>query len=433
MTRDVGIDLTACWRPRVGMVTLALQLTSHLLDAGAHRYTLFCSRERPAGLEGVPCRVVLSPYRHELVNKLRWLPRVEAEAGLDAMFYPYWPCPPRRRRDAPPVAVEIHDLAFRVRPDEVPWQQRAYMGSLVPPALRRAARVLVPSEATRRDLLVHYPVPGLEERICVVPEGWSLGEVEPGRLPGTLRPGFLLAVGTIEPRKNYGRLLAAYRLLKARGVAPPLVVVGRPGWACGRTLADLRAEPGVHLLGHVDDATLRALYRAAVVLAFPSLYEGFGLPLLEAMAEGLPVVAGAAGSLPELAGGAAVLVEPTDVEAIADGLWRALCDSELRARLSTAGRARAAEFTWERAARATAAALDEVILGSCPAPALRRPMASDSDAPARRSDRPPAHVAGCVRPGAVPEPGPRAGSLRRPPSADHPPAGEARRGGGEDR
>jgi glycosyltransferase involved in cell wall biosynthesis len=345
------------------MVTLALQLTAHLLNLGSHRYTLFCSRERPAGLESVPCRAVLSPYRHELANKLRWLPSVEAEAELDAMFYPYWPCPPWRRGDAPPVVVEIHDLAFRVRPDEVPWQQRAYLGSLVPPALRRAGRVLVPSEATRRDLLEHYPMPGLEERVRVIPEGWSLGDVEPGRLPEQLQPGFLLAVGTIEPRKNYGRLLAAYRLLKRRGVAPPLVIVGRPGWAYGGTLADLRAEPGVRLLGHVDDATLRALYQAAVALAFPSLYEGFGLPLLEAMAEGLPVVAGAAGSLPELAGGAAVMVEPTDVEAIADGLERVLCDSELRKQLSTAGRARAADFTWERAAWATVSALDEVMVG----------------------------------------------------------------------
>jgi len=360
--RGVGVDLTACWRPRVGMVTLALELTTHLLELGAHRYTLFCSRERPAGLKAAPCRAVLSPYRHELVNKLRWLPSVEAEAGLDAVLYPYWPPPPWRRWNAPPVAVEIHDLAFRVRPDEVPWQQRAYMGSLVPPALRRAARVLVPSEATRRDLLEHYPVPGLEERLRVIPEGWSLGRVEPGGLPEGLQPGFLLAVGTIEPRKNYGRLLAAYRLLRARGVAPPLVVVGRPGWAYGRTLADLRAEPGVRVLGHVDDATLRALYQAAAALAFPSLYEGFGLPLLEAMAEGLPAVAGAAGSLPELAGGAALVVEPTDVEAIADGLERVLCDSELRARLSAAGRARAMEFTWDRAAQATARALDEAML-----------------------------------------------------------------------
>src|SRR5205085_8791458 len=153
---------------------------------------------------------------------------------------------------------------------------------------------------------------------------------------------YLLAVGTVEPRKNYPRLLQAYRRLKDRGLSMPLAVAGKAGWAYGRTLDDLRNEKGVRLLGHVDDATLRALYRSASALAFPSLYEGFGLPLLEAMAEGLPAVVGGAGALPELAGDAAALVDPLDVGAIADGLERVLCDGALRARLAVAGPARAA-------------------------------------------------------------------------------------------
>jgi glycosyltransferase involved in cell wall biosynthesis len=361
MVREIGIDLTACWRARVGMVTLALELTGEMLAAHPERrYTLFCSRERPAGLEDAACRAVLSPYRHEVLNKLRWLPAVEGAAGLDAMLYPYWPCPPRRPAGAPPAVMFVHDLAFRARPGEVPWQQRLYMGSILGPALRRSAAVLTPSEATRRDLLEHYPIAGLAERTRVVPEGWSLSEVTPGPLPGGLEPGFLLAVGTIEPRKNYPRLLAAYRLLKARGPAPPLVVVGRVGWAYGRALDQLRAEPGVRLLGHVDDATLRGLYQSAAALAFPSLYEGFGLPLLEAMADGLPVVAGRAGALPELAADAALLVDPLEVEAIADGLARVLGDSELRARLAASGRRRAACYTWKAAASATLDVLDQL-------------------------------------------------------------------------
>jgi alpha-1,3-rhamnosyl/mannosyltransferase len=254
----------------------------------------------------------------------------------------------------------VHDLAYRVRPREVPWQQRVYMGGVMAGALRRAAAVLTPSEATRDDLLRHYPQPGLAERVTVVPEGWSLGTVAPGALPEGLEPGFLLAVGTIEPRKNYPRLLAAYRLLRDRGGAPPLVVVGRVGWAYGGALDELRSTPGVRLLSGVDDPTLRALYRSAAALAFPSLYEGFGLPLLEAMAEGLPAVAGNAGALPELAGDAAVLVDPLDVEAIAAGLERALGDSELRARLTAAGPARAAGYTWTAAARATLEVLDHL-------------------------------------------------------------------------
>jgi alpha-1,3-rhamnosyl/mannosyltransferase len=252
----------------------------------------------------------------------------------------------------------VHDLAFRVRPAEVPWQQRAYLGSVLPPALRQAAAVLVPSRATARDLLDHYPLPGLAERVHRVPEASGLDGVEPTALPPGLAPGFLLAVGTIEPRKNYPRLLAAYRRLKARAVDVPLVIAGRVGWAYGSALDELRAEPGVRLLGHVDDGTLRALYRSAAALAFPSLYEGFGLPLLEAMGEGLPAVAGAAGGLPELAGDAALLVDPLDVDAIADALSRVLEDSELRGRLAAAGRARAALYTWSAAAEATWRILD---------------------------------------------------------------------------
>jgi glycosyltransferase involved in cell wall biosynthesis len=363
MVRSLGVDLTACWRPRAGMGTVAIHLTERMraIAGPERRFTLFCSRERPAALDGVTgATEVLSPHRHEVLNKLRWLPRAEVGAGLDAMLYPYWPCPPRRRRGAPPAVMVVHDLAFRVRPHEVPWQQRVYMGSILPGALRRSARVLTPSEATRRALLERYPLPGLADRVEVVPEGWSLGAVEPAPLPAGLEPGFLLAVGTIEPRKNYPRLLAAYRLLRARGPAPPLVVVGRVGWAYGSALDELRAEPGVRLLTGVDDPGLRGLYRAAGALAFPSLYEGFGLPLLEAMADGLPALVGDAGALPELAGDAALLVDPLDVEAIADGLERVLGDGALRDRLAAAGRCRAARYTWDAAAVATLRALDRL-------------------------------------------------------------------------
>ncbi|MBO0686698.1 MAG: glycosyltransferase, partial [Candidatus Dormibacteraeota bacterium] len=182
---NLGVDLTACWRPRVGMVTVGIELTRELLAAAPEgtSLTLFCSRERPAEFASSDAPVVLSPWRHEVANKLRWLPAVEGEAGLDVMLYPYWPSPPRRRPGAPPAAVFVHDLAFRVRPDEVPWQQRIYMGSILGPSLRQAAAVITPSEATRRDLLLHYPVHGLEERTRVVPEGRSLDRVEPGALP----------------------------------------------------------------------------------------------------------------------------------------------------------------------------------------------------------------------------------------------------------
>src|SRR5207244_1929046 len=183
----------------------------------------------------------------------------------------------------------------------------------------------------------------------------------PGPLPDGVEPGYILAVGTIEPRKNYPRLLAAYRQLRGRRGAlpfiingrpgvPQLVIAGRAGWAYGDTLQRIAAEPGVRYLGHVDEPTLAALYESASVLAFPSLYEGFGLPLLEAMSRGVPAVVGAAGALPELAVGAAISVNAEDITAIAGALERLLADESLRQKLGAEGKRLARGYTWANAA-----------------------------------------------------------------------------------
>jgi glycosyltransferase involved in cell wall biosynthesis len=313
---------------------------------------------------------VLSPYRHEVALKMRWLPTVEPQLECDAILYPYWPSPPFRHRAAPPAAVFVHDLAFRLRPSEVPWQQRAYLGAVMGRALRDAAAVLVPSESTRRDLLACYPIAGLDSKTTVIPEGVPTA-APAGPLPDGLEPGFILAVGTVEPRKNYPRLLAAFRQLRGRqgslpfiingrpGV-PQLVIAGRPGWAYGDTLQRIAAEPGVRYLGHVDEPTLSALYQAASVLAFPSLYEGFGLPLLEAMSHGVPAVVGLDGSLPDLAAGAALPVKPDDIASIAAGLERLLSDTKLREELGREGKKRAGTLTWTRAAQSTIEVLRRV-------------------------------------------------------------------------
>jgi glycosyltransferase involved in cell wall biosynthesis len=353
------------------MITVAIELSRAIVARKSKdEITLLCSRERPSGLEGLDCEAVLSPYRHELAQKARWLRTVESELECDAILYPYWPSPPFRRHHAPPAAVFVHDLAFRQRPQEVPWQQRLYMGTVLGSALRNAAAVLVPSESTRRDLVDLYKVPDLESKVEVVSEGLPL-PVPAGPLPDGLEPGFILAVGTIEPRKNYQRLLAAFRQLRGRGGSlpfiingrpgvPQLVIAGRTGWAYGDTLQRIAAEPGVRYLGHVDEPTLTALYESASVLAFPSLYEGFGLPLLEAMAHGVPAVIGAVGSLPELAGEAAITVEPEDAASIAGGLERLLSDATLRQEMGEKGKRRAATFTWDRAADQTLAVLRRI-------------------------------------------------------------------------
>ena len=352
------------------MLTVAVELAKALVEGGSRdRFALLCSRERPAGLEALDCDAFFAPYRHELALKTRWLPAVEPLLESDAILYPYWPSPPFRRAGAPPAVIFVHDLAFRLRAPEVPWQQRLYLRTVLPRALRQSAAVLVPSETTRNDLLRIYPMKGLEPKVHIIPEGLPPA-VEPGPLPDGLEPGFILAVGTVEPRKNYPRLLAAYRQLRGRAVpfiinghpgVPQLVIAGRPGWAYGDTLSRIQAEPGVRYLGHVDEPTLESLYRSASVLVFASLYEGFGLPLLEAMGHGVPAVVGAAGALPELALGAAVSVDAEDTNAIAGGLERLLADESLRSKLGEEGRRRARGYTWANAAERTLEVLHRVI------------------------------------------------------------------------
>src|SRR5690349_16955975 len=130
-----AIDVTACWRPqRAGMLTVSLELTKAIADHKKkdEEITLLCSRGRPEALETLDAEAMLSDYRHEVPLKLRWIPTVEAQIDADAILYPYWPSPPFRRAGAPPAAVFVHDLAFRLTPREVPWQQRLYFGALLP-------------------------------------------------------------------------------------------------------------------------------------------------------------------------------------------------------------------------------------------------------------------------------------------------------------
>src|SRR5712691_669460 len=188
------------------MLTVAVELSRALVNArSGDDFVLICSRERPESLRDLDCEAVFTPHRHELAVKARWLPAVEPLLECDAILYPYWPSPPFRRPGAPPAAIFVHDLAFRIRPGEVPWQQRLYFRIFLPRALRQAAAVLVPSESTKHDLLRLYPLAGLEQRLEVIPEGLT-PRAAAGPLPDGVEPGFVLAVGTVEPRKNYPRL-----------------------------------------------------------------------------------------------------------------------------------------------------------------------------------------------------------------------------------
>jgi glycosyltransferase involved in cell wall biosynthesis len=293
------------------------------------------------------------------------LPRIEWFVRFDVLFAPNFAPPPTR---APRLVVTIHDLAFRLMPvtapHAVPWWRRA-----VERAVAEAARVIVPSAATRRDLVRLYGM--AEDRIAVVPLAVDHDRFRPPRAEEVaavrarfgLPERYLLFLG-LDRRKNLPGMLEAFARLPAAG-RPTLAIAGARPWepddrdptadALAALAPDVRADV-VHL-GYVEEAWTPALLGGATALVFPSRYEGFGLPVLEALATGTPVVASDVSSLPELVDGAAVLVDPEDPAAIADGVRRVLDDADLRAKLREGGIARAAAFTWDETARQTAEAI----------------------------------------------------------------------------
>ncbi len=259
--------------------------------------------------------------------------------GLDVLHCPSFRGP---LRSSTPLVLTVHDVAVLRHPDAFNRWTRTYSRAFVPRVVRAARRVIAVSEFTKRELVDLLAIP--EDRIRVIPN--AVGE--PFVPNGDRAEGeYVLAVGTREPRKNLARLVRAAQLA---GVE--LRVAGARGWGG----ADVRGD-GVRVLGYVEDDELARLYRGALCVAYPSLYEGFGIPVLEALACGAPVVTSAGTAMAEVADGAALLVDPQDANAIADGIREAIARRE---ELAALGPQRARAFTWQAAAEATAAVYREL-------------------------------------------------------------------------
>lgn len=261
--------------------------------------------------------------------------------------------------------VAVHDLSFRAHPEYFPRTVAWYMRWLTGRAIQQAQRILTISEFSRQEICRFYCVN--PAKIVVTPLAVS-AEFQPAS-PATaaydqaamarydLKLPYILALGNIHPRKNMARLLAAYRCLRQQSKnVPAMVWAGLPRWESSQLLTEARAA-GVILPGFIAQEDLPALYRQAAMLVYPSLYEGFGLPPLEAMACGVPVVTSNTTSLPEVVGEAGLTVDPTNTEAITAAMARLLADASLAEHLCQAGLARAAEFTWTRTAQNTIACL----------------------------------------------------------------------------
>jgi len=269
-----------------------------------------------------------------------------------------------------PTVLIVYDLVPFEQPELANRRSLVVERLTAAGALRRAAGIVAISEATARSLAAHFGAAA--EKCTVAPLGVRLpGAAAPDRsgLEGLPQPGFVLSVGTLEPRKNIPRLIAAYKRLEpALQEAHPLVLVGPQGWQMGETWESIRAlGKRCLVLGHVSDRALAELYRRCAAFCYPSLGEGFGLPVLEAMAAGAAVITSDLSSLPEVGGDAVEYVDPREVASIAAGIERILRDPLRREELGKRARERALSFTWERFAERVLEAISATIAPSAAA------------------------------------------------------------------
>lgn len=305
----------------------------------------------------------------ERLLKLRWLaglgPSVTAAAGPLDLFHS--PHVDHMASGATPRVLTVHDLCFLTHPAFFPWKDRVLHQLGLRRSLSGARLVIAVSEATAAAVREHLGLAA--DRIRVIPEAPAavfaaapaLAAVEAARRLSGDAP-YALFVGTLEPRKDVTGLVQAFTLARRRaGLPHRLLIVGRPGWKSAPllTAADAGAAAGVVRLGYLTDEVVAALMAAAGCFVYPSLAEGFGLPVLEAMAAGAPVVISDARALVEVSGGAAEVVPAGDPEALAARLADVLGDAARQAHLAARGRRRAAEFSWDGTARATLAAYSE--------------------------------------------------------------------------
>ena len=362
----VGYDATAAVRQSAGIGRYARELLIALnalpveeqyrLPFAAHGASVALP---PLGPNFRPCGIPITDrVANAMWQRLRLPVPIELRTGrLDVFHSPDFSLAPSRA----PAILTVHDLAFEIMPQVCYPTLAAYLHRVVPRCVRRAEAVIVPSNHVKSDIVKQFGTD--PAKVHVIPEGssGSFGS-EPSDLDGQivkryrLRTPFLLTVGTLEPRKNLERLLDAFARLRDRGSEVHLMIAGKPGWLYQGIFERHQAlglGKTVRFLRNVDDAALASLYRRAAAVVYPSLYEGFGLPVLEALASGAPVVCSGNTSMPEVAGNAALYVDPWDVEDIAQTIEDLLSDEQLQSRLRQAGPPRAADFTWGRTAQRT--------------------------------------------------------------------------------
>jgi glycosyltransferase involved in cell wall biosynthesis len=356
VTLTVGLDTTYGYLSDTGIGRYVRSLSAALAELEDPRVVEFAAIREPA--TNRPRRLAQAVRREG-----GWYPftlsRRALAAGCTVLHVPH---PTVVRAGRLPLVVTVHDLQPLIRPRLFTHWPRAQLRASIP-VVRRAARVVTHSEATREGVIERLGVPA--DRVVAAPLGVSagFGPADPANVLARLgiEGRYLLSVGALEPRKNLTTTIRAYERVAAAAPDVRLVVVGPRGWRNGEFDSLAAKAPGVQVTGYLPDRDLAALYSGASCFVYPSLGEGFGLPVLEAMACGAPIVASNRTSLPEVVGDAGLLTDAEDEEEVSDAILRILMSDGLSAELSGNALRRAAEFTWERCAAVTARAYREAM------------------------------------------------------------------------
>ena len=371
MIRCVRIGIDARKLHDFGIGTYIRNLLRQL--ARLDRETEFVLFSRPEDREGLAAlgpnfRAVAETAGNYSVSEQLRIPLALRRERVTLFHAPHYVLPPLVGCRA---VVTIHDCIHLMFPQYLPHRvAHAYARASIALAARRATRVLTVSESSKRDILRFVDAP--EDKIDVIYNSYDErfgvepreGDVVRVRERYQLHDEFVLYAGNVKPHKNLERLIDAFHLVRNRGLDHlKLVLIGdeiSKYSALRRAVHQHQLHKYVRFLGYLPEETLAVMYRLAGVFVFPSLYEGFGLPPLEAMASGTPVVTSNVSSLPEVAGDAALLVDPYDPHAIADGIFRVLTNEDLRRDLRRKGLARAHQFSWEQSVRRVRAIYGEV-------------------------------------------------------------------------
>ena len=362
----IGIDYSrATVEQKTGTETYAKQLVDAMLSLpSAHTFRLYTKRTIPFAHPKVQTKTIPYPYLWTQLG-------LAGECFLhppDILFIPAHTLPVIRRPHLKTV-VTIHDLGAEYLPGYHQFPQKHYLTKSTEYAVSHATHLIAVSEATKKDLITKMHCDA--EKISIVYEGYRKEYFKPldkKRVEKTLKKlkitqPFLLFVGTIQPRKNLVRLIQAFSKLASDYPSLSLCLVGKKGWLSDDVYAlpaHLGLNDRVKLLGHVEEEDLVSLYNAAELFTFPSLFEGFGLPVVEAMACGLPVVTSSTSSLPEVGGDACVYVNPRSIDEIENAIRNVLSNEGLRRELILKGLKQAQNFSWEKAAKETLTVLERV-------------------------------------------------------------------------